>query len=106
MKAEASRSLKNTLWNPTSCWLNQVTKSSSGSKGLRDRPQLPSGSFSKESTCSTGDHLQGRILGFDPWVQIPGEGNDNPLQYSCWETPWTEEPGELQSMGSQEPDTT
>ena len=23
----------------------------------------------------------------------PGEGNDNPLQYFCWEIPWTEEPG-------------
>ena len=31
----------------------------------------------------------------------PGEANDNPLQYSCWRIPWTEEPGELQSKGSQ-----
>ena len=30
----------------------------------------------------------------------PGEGNDNPLQYSCWRIPRTEEPGGLQSMGS------
>ena len=31
----------------------------------------------------------------------PGEGNGNPLQYSCLErVPWTEEPGGL-SMGSQ-----
>ena len=30
----------------------------------------------------------------------PGEGNDNPLQYS-WKIPWTEEPDGLQSMGSQ-----
>ena len=22
-------------------------------------------------------------------------GNGNPLQYSCWEIPWTEEPGGL-----------
>ena len=29
-----------------------------------------------------------------------GGGNDNPLQYSCLENPWTEEPGGLQSMGS------
>ena len=29
----------------------------------------------------------------------PGEGNFNPLQYSCWEIPWTEEPGGLQSKG-------
>ena len=30
-----------------------------------------------------------------------GEGNGNPLQYSCLKIPWTEEPGGLQSMGSQ-----
>ena len=31
----------------------------------------------------------------------PGEGNGNPLQYCCLGIPWTEEPGGLQSMGSQ-----
>ena len=31
----------------------------------------------------------------------PGEENGNPLQYSCWEIPWTEEPGGLQSLGAQ-----
>ena len=31
----------------------------------------------------------------------PGEGDGNPLQYSCLEVPWTEEPGRLQSTGSQ-----
>ena len=31
---------------------------------------------------------------------FPGEGNGNPLQYSCY-NPWTEEPGGLQSQGSQ-----
>ena len=30
-----------------------------------------------------------------------GEGYGIPLQYSCLEIPWTEEPGRLQSMGSQ-----
>ena len=30
----------------------------------------------------------------------PAGGNGNPLQYSCLENPWTEEPGRLQSMGS------
>ena len=40
--------------------------------------------------------------GFDPWVRkIPGEGNGNPLQYSCLGNPRTEKPGGLQSMGSQ-----
>ena len=28
----------------------------------------------------------------------PGEGDGNPLQYSCLENPWREEPGWLQSM--------
>ena len=31
----------------------------------------------------------------------PGEGNGNPLQYSCLENSWAEEPGGLQSMGPQ-----
>ena len=30
-----------------------------------------------------------------------GEGNGTPLQHSCLENPWMEEPGGLQSMGSQ-----
>ena len=35
----------------------------------------------------------------------PGVGPSNPLPYSCLENPWTEEPGGLQTMGSQ-PDVT
>ena len=31
----------------------------------------------------------------------PGKGNGNPLHYSAWEIPWTEEPDGLQSIGSQ-----
>ena len=32
--------------------------------------------------------LQCRRCGFDTWVEkIPGEGNGNPLQYSCPENP-------------------
>ena len=34
----------------------------------------------------------------------PGEGNGNPLQYPCWEIPWTEEPGGLWSTGHKESD--
>ena len=35
------------------------------------------------------------------WIveKASGEGNSNPLQYSCWKITWTEEPGRLQSMG-------
>ena len=29
------------------------------------------------------------------WVRSPGEGHGNTLQYSCWRTPWTEEPGQI-----------
>ena len=35
----------------------------------------------------------------------PGGGNGNPLQYSRWEIPWTEEPGGLQFMRSQKSQT-
>ena len=32
----------------------------------------------------------------------PGEGHGNPLKYSCLKNPpWTEQPGGLQSIGSQ-----
>ena len=31
----------------------------------------------------------------------PGGGHGNPLQHSCLEIPWAEDPGGLQSMGSQ-----
>ena len=43
-----------------------------------------------------------RKAGWTPgWGRFPGEGNGNPLQYSSWRIPWTEEPGRLQSMGLQ-----
>ena len=42
-----------------------------------------------------------RDMGWIPGLgRSPGEGNGNPLQYSCLEIPWTEEAGRLQSMGS------
>ena len=55
----------------------------------------------KESSCNTGD--PGSIPGSG---RPPGGGNGNPFQYSCWEIPRTEEPGGLQSMGSQESNMT
>ena len=57
---------------------------------------FPGGSDVKESACNAGD--SGLIPG---WGRSPGEGNGNPLQYSCLENLWTEEPGRLQSIGSQ-----
>ena len=51
-------------------------------------------SSNKESVC------QCRSCGFNPWVgKILGEENGNLLQYSYWESPWTEETGMLQSVG-------
>ena len=55
-----------------------------------------SSSSGKQSACPAGN--EGLIPGLG---RSPGEGNGNPLLYSCWEIPWTEEPGRLQSMGSQ-----
>ena len=44
----------------------------------------------------TGD--AGSIPGLE---RSPGEGKGNPLQYSCLKNPMNEEPGGLQSMGSE-----
>ena len=45
---------------------------------------------------NTGDVGSVPVLG-----RSPGEGNGNPLQYSCLGNTWVEEPGGLQSMGLQ-----
>ena len=43
-----------------------------------------------------------RDLRDSDWIpglgRSPGGGNGNPLQYSSWKIPWTEESGRLQSM--------
>ena len=57
---------------------------------------FPGGSEVKVSACNVRD--LGSIPGSG---RSPGEGNGNPLQYSCLGNPWMEEPGGLQSMGSQ-----
>ena len=58
---------------------------------------IPGGSVNKESTSNAAD--PGSIPGLGRSL---GEGNSYPLQYSCLSSiPWTEEPGRLQSVGSQ-----
>ena len=43
-----------------------------------------------------------RDMGLIPGLgRSSGEGNGNPGQYLVWVIQWTEEPGGLQSMGSQ-----
>ena len=50
----------------------------------------------KEYTCNSRDP------GLIPELRrSPGEGNGNPLQYLAWRSTWIEEPGGLQSIGSQ-----
>ena len=55
-----------------------------------------SGSAGKESACNVGD-----VGSIPRSKRSPGERNGNPLQYSCLGNPLTEEPGGLQTMGSQ-----
>ena len=69
---------------------------SSGYTQTYCRKGFPGGSGSKESTCNTRD--QDLILGFG---RFPGERNSYPFSYSHLGNSWTEEPGGLQSTGSQ-----
>ena len=57
---------------------------------------FPSGSDGKESTCNAED--LGSIPGLERSL---GEGNGNPLQYSCLENPMDQGACRPQSMGSQ-----
>ena len=62
---------------------------------------FPGGSDSKVSACNAGD--VGSIPGSG---RSPGEGNGNPLQYSCLKIPWMEEPGGYNPQGCKKSDTT
>ena len=54
------------------------------------------GSVGKESTCNAGN--AGSIPGLG---RSPEKETATHSSILAWETPWTEEPGGLQSMGSQ-----
>ena len=54
------------------------------------------GSDGKESTCNAGD--LGLIAG---WQDSLEEGMATHFSILAWRIPWTEEPGGLQSIGSQ-----
>ena len=62
---------------------------------------FPGGSDSKVSACNAGD--VGSIPGSG---RSPGEGNGNPLQYSCLKIPWMEEPGGYNPQACKKSDTT
>jgi len=53
----------------------------------------------KNLPANAGDR---RDMGLIPGSRrSPGGGNGNPLCILAWKIPWTEEPGRLQSLGSQ-----
>ena len=61
---------------------------------------FPGGSMGKESACNTG--ASGDACLIPGSGSSPGAGNGNSLHYILARIiPWTEEPGGLQSMGSQ-----
>ena len=78
------------VWMQENIYMNQVVLLHSPLAGC------PGSSDGKESACDTGD------LSLIPasW-RFPREGNGNTLQCSCLGIPYTEEPGGLQSTGSQ-----
>ena len=72
----------------------------SAALGLCCSVQAPLG-VCRLSSCGVG--FSSCICDLRNWTCvccIGGEGNGTPLQYSCLENPWMEEPGRLQFMGS------
>ena len=66
--------------------------------------RVPGGPGVKNMPANAGD--SGDVSSVPGSGRSPEGGNGNPLQYSCWEVSWTEEPGGLQSLGSQRACTT
>ena len=66
--------------------------------------RLPDGSVVKESAHNAGD--MGDSLLITGSGRSPEGGNATHSSILAWKIPWTEEPGGLQSKGSQESDMT
>ena len=66
---------------------------------VEDLGGFPGGTNGKKPTCQCRRHKR---RGFDPWVgKIPWRRAWQPTSiFLLGESPWTEEPGGLQSMGS------
>ena len=80
---------------------NPTTLSTHVFCSLRQLPSRTMAICEHKNTIDFGASLESqcRRHGFSPCVgKIPGGGNGYPLQYS--KIPWTEEPEELQSIGS------
>ena len=96
--AESSRSFKGVIFQTTHRSSKQMTHTilfyNSRSKSTNpEEIRFPWWLSGKESSCNASE--EGSIPG---WGRSPGEGNSSIL---AWRIPWTEEPGELQSMGLQ-----
>ena len=63
---------------------------------LKQELGFPGGSAVENLPANAGDESLIPGLG-----RSPGGGHGNPLQYTFWKITWTEEPGGLQSIGSQ-----
>ena len=77
-------------------WLWESPDSNNPAKDPTHILCFPSGSDGKESACNVGD--SGWIPGLG---RSPGEGMATHSSILAWRIPWTEEPGGLQSIGSQ-----
>ena len=83
--------------NPESLGGQESKVGFAGSKGKLPRSWgFPGGSDSKESACNMRDQV--RSLGLEHPLE---KGMATHSSILAWEIPWTEEPGGLQSMGSQ-----
>ena len=60
---------------------------------------FPGGSVVKNPSNNAGD--TGDMSSLPGTGRSSGGRNGNPLHYLAWNIPWTEEPGGLQSIGSQ-----
>ena len=63
---------------------------------------LCGGTSGEESACLQETQEMGLNSGKTPWSRK----RQHTAVILAWKTPWTEEPGRLQSTGSQESDTT
>ena len=70
-------------------------------RGFADHKDFPGGSEGKVSAFNAGD--PGSIPGLG---RFPGEGNGNPLQYSCLKNPMDEATWQATIHGIAESDTT
>ena len=94
------------FWNqnslrPLSWSAHQASGSCTSSAAFPAVPVFPHSSVGKESACSAGDLRS--IPGWEDPLEKEMATHSSTL---AWRIPWIEEPSRLQSMGSQESDTT